>query len=398
DDDALAARLDAPIGSPPLDDLVRASDRVVVVVPDATRASGSDRVATALRRKLRALGLPDAHLEILIGGGTHRPPTPDEVRRIVGSEVLAALRIHPHDAFDERAHAHVGETPRGTPVELNRRLVQADRVILVGAIGFHYFAGFSGGRKALLPACASDRSIQANHLLGFDRERLWKAEGVATASLDGNPVSEDMEDAARLFGPTFLVNTVLDGRGRIVGAYAGDWHAAHRAGCADYLATHSVRAPERRPVVIVSAGGAPRDLNMIQSHKALEHARLLAEEGGDLVLLAECGDGLGRPDWLDWFAAGDAAEMAANLVRNYRIYGQTAWGVRWKTEVYRVRLVSALPPDHVRAMGMIPHASLEEAVAACEGDRGWILPQGLATLPRVGNASTATAPTGVPAA
>ena len=148
----------------------------------------------------------------------------------------------------------------------------------------------------------------------------------------------------------------------------------------------SIAAPESRPVVVASCGGAPRDVNMIQSHKALEHARVVLEEGGDLVLLAECGEGLGRPDFLDWFVPGGARATARLLVESYRINGQTAWGIRWKSERYRVRLVSTLDPDSVRRMGMIPHASLDEALAAACGGRGWIIPSGLATLPILGAA------------
>ncbi len=396
DDPALDAALDSPIGSAGLEELLGPADRVVVVLPDATRASGCDRVTAALLRRFERIGLPDGNVSLLIGGGTHRPPTADEVPRLTGTDAERRLAVHFHDAFDASAHVTIGRTSRGTPVEIQRRLVETDHVILVGAIGFHYFAGFSGGRKALLPACASERSIQANHLLGFDLGRLTRAEGVATARLDGNPVSEDMEEAARMFGPTFLVNTILDDQSRIVGAYAGDWFEAHRRGCADYLAAHRVAAPERRPVVVVSCGGAPRDINLIQSHKAMEHARAVLADGGDLILVAECPDGLGRPDFLEWFDAGDAEAMALNLSRGYKIYGQTAWGIRWKTEAYRVHLVSSLPGAAVRHMGMVPHDSLPGALAAAGKGPGWVIPFGLGTLPVLEESRPAAAGTGRP--
>ena len=380
-DAALAARLDAPLGSAPLGALVGTRDRVCIVVPDATRASASDRVAGLLLDCLAALGLRDAQVEFVVGGGTHRAPTTEEIVRIVGSKAARRVAVHRHDATDASSHARVATTSRGTPVEINRRLVEADRVLLVGAIGFHYFAGFSGGRKGLLPGCGSDRAIQTNHLLAFDRTTLSRASGVESGRLDGNPVNEDLEEAARLFGPTFLVNTVLDPAQRIVALYAGDWRTAHRRGCADYLETHSVSVAERRPVVVVSCGGAPRDINMIQSHKALEHARLVLEDGGDLVLLAQCAEGLGRPDFLDWFVPGGARAIARKLVEDYKVYGQTAWGIRWKSERYRVRLVSSLDPEVVRRMGMIPHASLGEALAAVPKGRGYLIPYGLGTLP-----------------
>jgi nickel-dependent lactate racemase len=380
----LAARLDAPIDAPPLSEAAGDAERVCVVVPDATRASGSHRIAPLLLERLSALGLRDDRIEFVVGAGTHRAPTRDEIVRIVGAEAARRVAVHAHDAHDPSTHVLLGTTSRGTPVEINRRLAGADLVILVGAIGLHYFAGFSGGRKGFLPGCASDRAIQANHLLGFDRATLSKAEGVEPGRLDGNPVSEDMEEAAGIHGSAYLVNTALDAENRIVALYPGHWRAAHRRGCAAYLSAHSIAAAERRPIVVASCGGAPRDVNMIQSHKALEHARVVLEDGGDLVLLAECGEGLGRDDFLDWFVPGGARATAGLLVGNYRINGQTAWGIRWKSERYRVRLVSALDPGVVRRMGMLPHASLDDALAAVGGGRGWILPNALGTLPILG--------------
>ncbi len=384
DEAALAARLDAPIGSAPLEGFVGPRDRVYIVAPDATRASGSDRVAALLLGRLSALGVPDGRIEFLIGAGTHRASTPAEIERIVGREAARRVAVRCHDALDASTHALIGATSRGTPVEVNRALVEADRVVLVGAITFHYFAGYSGGRKGFLPGCASERAIQANHLLAFDTATLGRTPGVESGRLDGNPVSEDMEEAAALFGPMFLVNTVLNGANRIAALYAGDWRTAHRRGCAEYLHEHTVAAPRRRGVVVVSCGGAPRDLNVIQSHKALEHARVVLEDGGDLVLLAECGEGLGRADFLDWFVPGGARATALKLVANYKINGQTAWGIRWKAERYRVRLVSALDPDVVRRLGLIPHASIDEALAACAPGPGYIIPNGLGTLPVLG--------------
>jgi len=381
DEGGLAAGLDRPVGSPRLEEIVRAGESVCIVMPDATRASGSSRVAALLASRLAGIGVPARRIRILIGAGTHRTPTAEEVDGIVGAGLAREIDVRFHDAFDAATHTSIGTTSRGTPVELNRDLVDADRVILFGAIGFHYFAGFSGGRKAVLPACASVRSIQRNHLLAFDHETLTKAAGVESAIMDGNPVSEDMEEAAAVFGADFLVNTVLDGRDRICALYAGHWRLAHRKGCADYLASHLASATERRPVVVTSCGGAPRDINMIQSHKALEHAKGILEDGGDLVLLAECPEGLGRPDFLDWFVPGGSRATARMLVADYKLNGQTAWGIRWKSERYNVRLVSSLDPAIVEKMGMIPYSTLGAALADCGGGRGYVIPNGLGTLP-----------------
>jgi len=382
-DAGLHAALDAPINSPRLEEVVKPHERVVIVVPDATRVAGVNRIAPLLVERLNKHGLSDSQLSFLIGGGIHRAPTAAEIHGILGSDLPGRIEVHPHDANDAASHAALGTTARGTPVVLNRRLVEADRVIVVGAISLHYIAGFSGGRKAVLPGCAAERSIQANHLRSFDLETLEKRSGIASGCLDGNPVHEDMLDAVGMLNPSFLVNTVLDGNNEIVAVYAGHWRDAHRRGCDEYLASHTVVVDERRPVVIVSAGGAPRDINLIQSHKAMEHASQVLAEGGTMIALAECAQGLGRDDFLRWFAPGGARATALMLAEDYKINGQTAWGLRRKAERFRLLLVSALDADVVRQMGLEPHTTLESALSVVQSAPGYIIPGGLTTLPSV---------------
>ena len=379
----LHSALDAPINSPRLEEVVKPHERVVIVVPDATRAACVNRIAPLLVERLNRHGLIDSQISFLIGGGIHRAPTAEEIYGILGSDLPTRIKVYPHDANDAASHASLGTTKRGTPVVLNRRLVEADRVIVVGAISLHYIAGFSGGRKAVLPGCAAERSIQANHLLSFDLETLEKRSGIASGCLDGNPVHEDMIEAVGMLNPSFLVNTVLDAHNEIVAVYTGHWRDAHRRGCEEYLASHTVVVGERRPLVIVSAGGAPRDINLIQSHKAMEHASQVLAEGGTMIALAECPHGLGRDDFLRWFAPGGARATALMLADNYKINGQTAWGLRRKAERFRLLLVSALEADVVRHMGLEPHATLESALSAVRSQPGYIIPGGLTTLPSV---------------
>jgi len=377
----LHAALDAPINSARLEEVIKPLERVVIVVPDATRAARVDRIAPLLVERLNRHGLRDPQISFLIGGGIHRAPTTEEIYSILGPNLPGRIEVHPHDANDAASHASLGTTARGTPVVLNRRLIEADRVIVVGAISLHYIAGFSGGRKAILPGCAAERSIQANHLRSFDLETLEKRAGIASGCLDGNPVHEDMIEAVGMLNPSFLVNTVLDAHNEIVAVYAGHWRDAHRRGCDEYLASHTVEVDERRPLVIVSAGGAPRDVNLIQSHKAMEHASQVLAEGGTMITLAECAQGLGRDDFLRWFAPGGARATALMLADDYKINGQTAWGLRRKAERFRLLLVSALDADVVRRMGLEPHATLESALSVVQSQPGYIIPGGLTTLP-----------------
>lgn len=382
-DAELEAALNEPIAAPPLEEIIGKNDRVLLVAPDGTRVAGVERLAPLLLRRLNEHGLLDSQIEILIGGGIHRPPTLGEIGRILGEEVAGRLVVHHHDANDESSLVTLGHTTRGTPVELNRRLLENDRVIALGAITFHYFAGFSGGRKAILPGCASARAIRANHLLSFDIERLQKRQGVASALLDGNAVHEDMVEAVSMLNPSFLINTILNARNEISAVYAGHWREAHRRGCAEYNTAHAVAINRRRPAVIVSCGGAPRDTNMIQSHKALEHAATALEQGGTMIALAECPQGLGRSDFLDWFVPGGSPATAQKLLQGYQVNGQTAWGLRKKAETFRILLVSSFKDELVRQMGLEPHASLESALAELDGQEGYIIPNGLTTLPQL---------------
>jgi lactate racemase len=383
-DDDLDRALREPIASPPLTEIVQASDRVLVVVPDATRAARVDRIAPLVAAHLREAGVPDEHLSFLVGAGIHRAATDAEIGALLGPDLPRRCAVRSHDANDQAALVEVGRTRRGTPIELNRLLFENDRTIVVGAISFHYFAGFSGGRKAVLPGCASERAIRANHLLAFDSRALTRTPGVASGCLDGNPVHEDMVEAVESAAPSFLVNSVVGAGRDISHLYAGHWREAHRRGCDEYKESHTVKVGERRPLVVVSAGGAPRDVNLIQSHKAMEHAAVVLEEGGTMVVLAECGQGLGRSDFLDWFVPGGSRGTAQKLMGgDYRVNGQTAWGLRVKAERFRIRLVSTLPPEVVRAMGLEPCGSLESALDGLSGVPGYVLPSGLTTLPEL---------------
>jgi len=162
-----------------------------------------------------------------------------------------------------------------------------------------------------------------------------------------------------------------------------DWRLAHRAGCEYYLDQYSMTIPAKRDIVIASCGGFPHDINMIQAHKALDMAALACNEGGTIILLAECSDGLGRPDFMKWFDAADSRALEARLVNGYEVNGQTAWALLTKAERYRVYLVSELADDEVKRMRMIPAHTLAAALDQAGAGSGFVLPRGAAVLPRL---------------
>jgi len=183
--------------------------------------------------------------------------------------------------------------------------------------------------------------------------------------------------------PAFSINVVVDKAGRAISVFCGDWRVAHRAGCDDYLSNYAIDIPSKRDLVIVSCGGFPYDINLIQAHKALEMAAQACNDGGTIILLAECREGLGRPDFMKWFEAKNSRVMEASLRESYEVNGQTAWSLLTKTERYQVFLVSKLPHEDVRRMRFIPAATLSAGLAQAGRNDGYIMPRGAAVLPRV---------------
>jgi nickel-dependent lactate racemase len=220
-------------------------------------------------------------------------------------------------------------------------------------------------------------------MLALDFTTGGRQAGVGTGLLDGNAVHEECDRVAELVGPAFGINTIVNEQKRAVKLICGDWREAHRAACDYYLAHNSVPIAAKRDVVIASCGGFPYDINLIQAHKALETASYACNDGGTIVLLAECRDGLGRPDFMKWFESTDSLALAERLRDEYEVNGQTAWTLLAKAERFRVCLISQLPDEQVRRMRMIPARSLAEALAGTETNAGFVMPRGAAVLPRV---------------
>ena len=379
----VGAALESPIHSPPLDEIVDSDDSVLIVVSDATRPSASAQVVNLLVRRLVQIGVSPARMAVIFATGIHRPVTEQEKLELLTPFIVQRLQVLQHDADDPSRLISFGATKSGVEVELSSALQQYSRVILTGGINFHYFAGFTGGRKSICPGLASAETIKATHMLALDFETGGRKSGVGTGLLDGNVVHEECDRIAEMVEPAFGVNTIVDSNKRAVKVFCGDWRLAHRAACEHYLDHHSVEIPEQRDVVIASCGGFPYDINLIQAHKALDMASYACKDGGTIVLLAECRDGLGRPDFLQWFASANARELAERLKDEYEVNGQTAWALLTKAERYRICLVSELPDEQVKLMRMTPVRSIAEALAGSSDRTGFIMPRGAAVLPRL---------------
>lgn len=384
--------LDRPIDSPPLDEIVGAGETVLIVVPDATRRAAAGQIVNLLVRRLIALGVAAYDISIIFATGIHRPPTPEEKAEIVTPFIAQRIKMLDHSPRDLLRIAGVGDQGRlvqagtlrdGSPIELNRALLDFEHTIIVGGVNFHYFAGFGGGRKLICPGLASAETTSATHRLAFDFENAARAEGVGPGILEGNPVNEAFVEAVTAAPPAFSINTVVDHAGAAAAVFAGDWQSAHRAACDSYAKSHTIEIGELRPLVIASAGGSPYDIDMIQAHKALDVASKACMSGGRIVLLAECPEGSGRGDLMNWFNAADSAELGERLRQDYKVSGQTAWSILKKTEAFDVRLVSSIKDADASAMRMTKCPDLGSAIGDAEST-AYVIPRASTIMVKLG--------------
>lgn len=376
-DAEIGERLDNPIDSPALEEIIQPDETVLIVVPDATRAAAAGQITNLLVRRLIAGGTNPSNINIIFATGIHRAVTEAEKREILTPFIAQRVKTFNHDAKDLAVIRRFGETKRGTPVELNRAVSEYDRVIIIGGVNFHYFAGFSGGRKMICPGLASSRTINETHKLAFDCENKTRRAGVGAGLLEGNAVHEEFVEIVEKINPSFAVNSIVNDNGEATEIFAGNWKTAFERACEFYAANHTVKIAEKREVVIVSCGGFPSDLNMIQAHKALDAAASACADGGAIIFLAECADGLGRRDFLKWFEAKDANELAENLCRKYQFNGQTAWSLLKKAEKFNVRIVTNLDESETCLMRLHKARDLETAMSEIDaGKKGYILPFG----------------------
>ncbi len=375
----LRQALAAPIGTPRLRDMVQPGQKVVIVTSDLTRPCPSERLLPPVLAELAAAGVPDGDVSVVMALGLHRPMTAAEMADAVGAEVYRRVEVLNHDPAD---CVGLGVTPAGTPVEIFRLVVEADFRICLGNLELHYFAGYSGGAKALLPGCASRATLNANHAMMVRPE-------ARAGRLAGNPVREDIEAGVALLGVNFILNVVVDGAHQIVGAVAGDVTAAHRRGCELVAQRGIVDIEEPADAMLVSAGGYPKDVNLYQAQKALDNAAHAVRDGGVLILAAECPEGFGNTVCEAWLTGAHSPdEVLARIQRGFVLGGHKAAAIAAVQKRAKVFLVSALPEELVRRCHMAPFASLDAALAEALGTLGaaarvLVLPQGGSILPRV---------------
>ncbi|MGE5580273.1 MAG: nickel-dependent lactate racemase [Bacillota bacterium] len=264
-----------PTGSPPLEELAKPGMKVVIMASDMTRPSPSHKLLPPLLERLKSVGLPEDDVTVVFGMGIHRHMTDAEKRALVGDRVFDNYRCV--ESTESGEYIHLGTTSRGTPVEVCPEVASCDLLICTGNIEYHYFAGYSGGVKAVLPGACSQRTVEANHAMQL-------LPGAELGSYDNNPVRQDIEEAGKMIGVDFILNVVLDEKKNIVRAVAGDPVQALAEGREVVDRLYGIPIEREADIVVVSAGGRPKDVNLYQAQKALENATRAVKPGGVIVL------------------------------------------------------------------------------------------------------------------
>ena len=380
---AVVAALRSPVDSPALDEIAGESSRVVILVSDLTRSGGTEALLPICVQYLKDLGVQAGNTTVLISRGAHRKLTKAE-RQVFKSGELAGVTVKEHDCDDTAELSALLLTSRQTPVRVNRALKDADLVLILSPISFHYFAGFGGGRKLVLPGCADRHSIIANHRLSLADTKPVQLQAACRAGvLDGNPVHEDMCEAMLAIRGVFAVNFFCDANGDFLSVNAGEPVESHRQACHDYRDVHRVKIEELYDVIVLSAGGHPYDMNLLQSHKALRHAGGALKEGGKILFMAECPEGVGS-DSLATSLATPKEKFLDTAFEKYDLNNQAAVSLHDLTSKYEIAMVSAMNVDTLLACNIKSCVNTEVFLTEAIGKTGGrvaAIPNGRSVLP-----------------
>lgn len=385
EDELVQRALQRPIGSAPLCELAKDKQKVVLIASDHTRPVPSKKIVPAMLGEIRK-GNPEAEITILIATGCHRGTTERELIEKFGEEIVRRERILVHDCEKDEEMIHLGTLPSGGTLLLNRIAVQADLLVAEGFIEPHFFAGFSGGRKSVLPGIASKHTVYANHCSKFLADPRSRA-GI----LEGNPIHKDMVFAARQAKLAFICNVVINAKHEVIGAFAGDVEGAHEAGVR--LVRELCESPieEETEIVITSNNGYPLDQNAYQAVKGISTAENAVKQGGVIIMLAKCEDGIGGDGFYKTFSKDRSAAHILECIQQVP-QDQTA-ADQWQSQVFaralnkaHVILISDLSEEQTEALHMEKAKDIGEAIGMADGYLGkqdgriTVIPEGITSI------------------
>jgi len=371
------------IGSKRLSEIANSESKVVIVVDDMTRHTPTSIMILPVLSELQTAGVKDENITVIFGCGTHRAVKQEEAVKIIGEEAFRRVKTVSHDCKAQDL-VYVGTTKtHGNKVFLNRIFVEADVKVLLGDVGFHYYAGYGGGRKSVMPAISSEETIKQNHAMLLNSN-------ARTGLLDGNPVHQDMTEAATLAKVDFILNVVTNSKDEIVKAFAGDVQQAFGEAVKLVDEMYRLKVDRRADIVVVSPGGYPSDINLYQAHKGLDNALEVVKRGGIIILVAECVEGHGNQVFYDWMKRfKDLKEAEREIKRNFAMGGHKAYYLLKALQNHQIILVSSLPDYYasnifrLKTARAVNDALAEAMKLAGSQARVWTMPYGNFTLPTV---------------
>ena len=366
-----------PIGSSRLKSIVKPGEKVAIVTSDITRPMPSKIVLPIVIEELNEAGIKDSDIIIVFALGSHRSHTEEEKKYLAGDEIYKRIKCIDSNSTD---YIHLGVTTYNTPVDICRAVAKADRIICLGNIEYHYFAGYSGGAKAIMPGVSTRAAIQSNH------SRMVEEDAKA-GNLTTNPVRLDIDAVEQFIPIDFIINVVLDSNKEIIKAVAGHYIEAHREGCKFLDSFYKVKIKEKADIVVTTPGGYPKDINLYQAQKALDNSKHAVKDGGIIILVASCIEGLGEKVFENWMLNTEKSEdMIVEIKKNFQLGGHKAAAIAMILQKAKIFLVSELEDDFVKKIFMEPFKNVQDAVEQALKEKGEnakviLMPVGGSTLP-----------------
>ena len=383
-EDKLNDLLKNPIGSPSLKELIqqKGAEKILIIVNDITRPTPYKIILPPILDELKQIGIKREKITFMIATGIHRDNSEEEIKNIFGEDLVSTYKFINHNA-DSPDLDYRGKLKSGNELWVNSIVSETDFIITTGVIVPHYFAGFSGGRKSILPGICGRKTIEANH----SKMVHPNARG---GNLKDNPVHEEMQEGAEKVGVDFNINVVTDGNNNIVEIVAGELLSSWQKGVNICKKIYFCPIKEKAEVVITSAGGYPKDINVYQAQKALDNAYQAVKPGGTIILLAECTEGYGEATFEKWIEeANSPDDIIKRLKKKFVLGGHKAYAIARVAKEVEVILISSLPPDKVRKLFFIPIDNLSQAIDYIKNKNGndfqaYILPSGSTVVPQIG--------------
>lgn len=383
---ALMDAIDNPIDSAPLSEVAAKASSIAIIVSDMTRYwMRQDLIVPLIVDYLvEKCGKSYEDLTIVIATGTHVGGSEEDLRTLVTSPVFDKVRTINHDCHDKNL-VYLGTTSYGTPVSINKEAADADLVICLGAATYHVMAGFGGGRKSILPGISSLETIKHNHAYSLAPDAFITNPEIGNGKLEGNPLNEDMLEAAAMMKNLFMITLVTDTEFQLESIYAGHWRTSWERACEEVKRIYTVPIEKKADVVITSCGGFPKDESLYQGTKAVDNVISALKDGGTLILMLEGRNGGGSPDYFDWIKPLVGGTFEEELRNNFTVGGYIFFLNCEQAARFNILMYSSIPAETVAPMGIKAYDDLDKLMedAHIEGKSVYIIPSGSTVLPVV---------------